>query len=201
MGSIEKYLVPARVRVEYSPNPSSGKLERVCYVECANGEILTGSIPFEWAQFICKCLNHGRLIGGTREAEKEPVALLRIDGLPLQKTEAIVVGKEQGLWVAKDAPAYLASISMACALGEEIFMYRWTQLPIEKPVSISCTYNITGHNVYNLPLCNAWVLDLLEGLHIIKSKGHRYVKSMDGSRFGKVNDNPHTLIAIREWKG
>ena len=59
-GSLEKYMLPVRARVEYDLNPQ-GKLERVCYVECANKEILTVGVPFEWAQYIACCLNQKRV--------------------------------------------------------------------------------------------------------------------------------------------
>lgn len=199
MGSLEKHLLPVRVRVEYNPNPDSGMLERVCYVECANGEILTGSIPFDWAQYIARELNKGRYLDIIRARRTDPIAILRLEGLPLQKTDAKIAILKDKIVELADNPAYIKSIQLAAAMGEDLFIERWAQLPISDPVTVTCEYYINGHATYSLPLCNAWVLDLLKELRIIKSAGHRGVKSMDGSRFIKATDRPHSIITIRRW--
>jgi hypothetical protein len=133
--------------------------------------------------------------------DKDPIAVIRIEGLPLMKSESKIVGTKNGIMQILDSPEYVESIVKAGLLGEELFIGRWTQLPIDEPIQITCEYHVTGRLHYNLAQCNAWILDLLHGLSIIKSKGRFVVINMDGSRFIKENGEPYVLITIRKTKG
>lgn len=199
---ISRHLLPVSVHVEYAENPETGKTERICCVQCSNGEYLTPNIPFTWCHFIAAAINrqYYKKINPGHYAT-EPIASLRIPGLPMEKSESNVVGMNKaGQLVFMDNPDYVATIKAAAALGEEIFLSRWTLLPIKSKVIITCLYRINGRKTYNLALLNAWSLDLLYGLNIIKSKGHRQVVSMDGSRI-ELADQAETIITIREWRG
>jgi len=199
MGTIDKYLLPVRTKIEYKPR-EDGSLERMCYVACSNGEILTGGLPFGWAQYICRRLNGGYYEHSYNKSYNKPIAVLQIDGNPLQKSEAKMATRKNGKLILQDSPAYIDSIKSAKLLGEQLFIERWTKLPIEKHVCVACEYYLRGRQRYNLSLCNAWVLDLLYRLHIIKTADHHVVKSMDGSGFYKAKDDPYTLIKIMEME-
>lgn len=198
--TLSNYLLPVRVRIEYNPNPNSGLLERVCYLETRRGELLTNSVPFHWAQYMATKIN-GDYYRRTapKQIVSDPIAVLRIDGLPFQKFDEskMVVRDKKGTLKLDDAPAYKESIAKAGLLGEDLFLNRWTQLPIVDPVNISCTYAVNSDKEFNIPLCNAWVLDLLYELGIIKSRGHKIVTAMDACSVRRVSSNPHTLVAIR----
>lgn len=187
--TINKLLLPTRVRVEYDLNPNTSKLERICYVECKNGELLTGNVPWDWANYICSSLNKKHIHNSVNKyVITDPIAVLRIDGLPL------TTAQYKGGYAIKE------DLDRLVLVGEELFMERWTQLPIDKPISIACTFNVSGKEKYILPLCNAWVLEILYGLGIIKQMNQHIVKTMDGSSIKyNANDN-HTLIVIREWR-
>lgn len=198
MGTIETYMLPVRVKVEYHPDKDGG-LERACFVQCANGEILTGNIPFSWAQYVCRQLNAARFRTPSNKSNNNVIAVLQINGNPMQKTDAKVAVKKDGALFLQDNPIYIDSIKKAGSLGEDLFIERWAQLPLDRPVTITCNYHIRGKKRYNLALCNAWVLDLLYGLRIIKSIDHRTVKSMDGSDISISKEDPYTLIQIKDW--
>lgn len=197
--TINEYLLPVRIRVEYSPK-DDGKLERVSYVECNNGEILTGGLPYEWAQFVCRQLNRAVFYQKNNKCYNEPIAVLRIDGNPLQKTDARIATEKDGHLILQDNQIYTNSIKEAGLLGEHLFLERWVQLPIDMPVVIACQYYLRGYKRYNIALCNAWILDLLYGLNIIKRADQHIVKSMDGSGFYKAEDDPYTIVKILGWK-
>ena len=192
--SIEEYLLPVAVKVEYSKN------ERVVYLETASGEILTVNIPTSWAYFMATAVNQRYVDKVTKGYQvSDPIALLRIEGLPLQKSDSQIVGTDkQGNLVIMENPVYTESIKKAELLGDELFLQRWVQLPITCPVMISCIYNVNGRGQYDIAQCNSWVLDLLNRLNILHSKTHHIVKSMDGSRFRKIKEEPFVLVVIRK---
>jgi hypothetical protein len=197
--SINEYMLPVRAKVEYYWNKETKKNERVCYVECANEEPLTVSVPFDWAQYIATTLNRritSKLYGHSKVSD--PVAFIKIPGLPMQKADSqIVVEGKDGSLVIQEHPDYTKSIENAALLGEELFLERWAQLPIDFPIMVTCIYNIKGREQYNMAQCNEWVLDLLDRLRIIRSKLHRTVASMDGSCFRIVKDDVCTMVVIR----
>ena len=195
--SIEEFLLPVRVRVDYI------KGERIVYLECANGEVLTVNLPFAWAQFMAFNINR-QYFSRTNGSDKasNPVAVLRINGLPMQRSETqIVVPGNNGNLIIQENPAYTESIREAGLLGEELFLERYIQLPIKEPINICCIYNITGRERYNIARANAWVLDLLDRLNIIQGFSHRIVKSMNGSKVRVIKEEPFILIIIRKLEG
>lgn len=201
--SINESLLPVRTRVEYELNPEKGWKERVCYLECANGEILTGNLPFAWMQYIASAINHKYIGSAVKEYNvSNPIALIRIDGLPIQRSDSQIIGKDsKGKLSIAENPLYTESIKKAEQLGEELFLERWCQLPIRDPIMVSCIYNINGRTRYNIAKCNAWVIDLLDRLNIIYSKSHHVVKSMNGSRFRTIKEPPFVLVIIRKVEG
>jgi len=201
--SISQHMLPVRVRVEYAVNPETQEPERVCFVECANNELLTGNVPFSWANYICASLNR-KYVAKQGQARRltDPIAILRIDGNPIQKNESKIVAEDKhGNFRIMDSLEYVESINRAALLGEEIFMERWCQLPISEPIIVSCIFSITGREQYNMAQCQSWILDLLWKLGIIRVATHTVVKSMNGSKFRKVKENPCTLVVIRKMEG
>ena len=198
--TIEDLLLPVRARVQYQWNRETKKNERVCFVECGNGEILTGNVPFDWMHFICSCLNKKYINDSTKPYRvSNPIAVLRIEGLPLQKSESQIIStNKKGDMCIVESPDYTESINRAALLGEELFLERFTQLPISDPIVVSCIYNINGRGQYDLAQCNAWVLDMLNRLGIIHSKTNRTVKSTDGSRFRLIKESPFVMVIIRK---
>ena len=192
--SIEECLLPVRVAVEYSKN------ERVTYLETASGEVLTVAVPVSWAYYMSMAINRRYTEKITKGYQvSDPIALIKIEGLPLQKSDSQIVGQDkQGNLVILENPAYTESIKKAEILGDELFLQRWVQLPITCPVMISCIYNVNGRGQYDIAQANAWVIDLLNRLNILHSKTHHIVKSMDGSRFRKIKEEPFILIVIRK---
>jgi hypothetical protein len=200
--TIRKYLIPVTVRTEYLGTDTKGGYERISYLECANGEILTVSLPFDWAQYLAMIINrrHMKKLEKNYVENTTPLAVINIPGFPLQKTGSKIVAEDKkGMPVIMDSPVYLKSIENAMLLGEDLFIQRWTQLPINEPITITCVYEAHESEKYNLPLCNAWVLDLLTRLNIIKSDKANIVKNMDGSRFRNTRKEPSVYILIRKW--
>lgn len=195
MGTIDKYLLPVRTKIEYKPR-EDGSLERVCYVACNNGEILTGGLPFDWAEFITRRLNSSYYAQTNNKSYNNVIAVLRIEGNPLEKTDAKMGTNKNGKIILQDNPIYTESIRQLGLLGEHIFTERWAQLPITSPVSIACEYHLRGKKRYNIALCNAWVLDILNKLNIIKATDQYVVESMDGSRFFRSKGDPYVIVKI-----
>jgi hypothetical protein len=157
-------------------------------------------LPYSWAEFIATAINRRYIARASSGYQvSDPIAVLRIEGLPFQKNESQIVarGKDDNFHI-QDNPAYEESIKQAALLGENIFLERWSQLPIDEPVTVSCIYFIKGKAQYVLPQCNAYVLDLLDKLNVIKGKSQLYVKSMDGSQFRGTRENPYILVIIRK---
>ena len=192
--SIEEFLIPVRVAVEYV------KGERVVFLEAANGEVLTVSLPFSWANYMSYSINRkyaDSIVSGYKVSD--PIAIIKINGLPLQKSESqIVVTDKMGDMKIQENSLYTDSIEQARLLGDNLFVARWVQLPITCPVMISCIYNVNGRGQYDIAQANAWVIDLLNRLNILHSKTHHIVRSMDGSRFRKVKEEPFVLVVIRK---
>lgn len=201
--SIEKYMLPVKTIVQYLWNRETRKNERVCYLECSNGEVLTVNIPFSWMSFMAFNLNrkyYNEISKGFRVSD--PIAILKIPGLPMQRSDSQIVGKnKKGEVCILENPAYTESIKKAELLGEGLFEQRWVQLPIREPVCATCIYNIRGSEQYDLSQCNCWVVDLLDRLGILYSKLHRVVVSTNGSRFRTVKSEECIIIVIRRVEG
>lgn len=197
--SINELLLPVRVRIEYTWNRETKHNERVCYLECANGEMLTGNLPFAWTGFIASSLNRKYVASiSSGQRVSNPIAIIKIEGLPMQRMDSQIVGEgKDGNPRILDNPEYTESIKKAGLLGEELFLERWTQLPISDPISVECIFSINGKQQYVISECLSWVLDLLHQLGIIKSKSHRVVKSVNGSRFRSVKEGTCTLVILR----
>jgi hypothetical protein len=78
-------------------------------------------------------------------------------------------------------------------------MSRIAALPIENKVIICCEFHINSKKRYTLPLCQAWALDVLRRLNIIRSKTSEQVISMDGSKIIRDRKSRSPYVIITMW--
>lgn len=188
--TIGRLLLPVRMRMVQLVDGSLAN----CII-CNNGEQLTDNIPYDWAQFICTTLNEkyykknnsvGRLL-----------AVMRIPGNPIQMSESQRVVEKNGTFSIVQNPDYYQSFERIAQIGEDLFINRWTQLPIQIPIEVSAFYNVHSKTQFSLPSVNEWLLDLLKTIGIIQSTKAFQVKSMDGS-YIKHTAKPEIIVTIRE---
>jgi len=200
--NLPKRLIPVRFRMKYSRNKANPYyLDKRCFVERNDGKPLTYPIPFTWAHLIATQIN--RSFSAQTTAKHGKVILLgtlRIEGNPVEEKSAPIVAEDRnGILVLGENPEYTESITSAAIKGEELFMSRITALPIEHKVIICCEFHINSKKRYTLPLCQAWALDVLHRLNIIRSKTSEQVVSMDGSKILRDRKRKEPYVIITIW--
>lgn len=200
--TIKTDLIPVRHHVEYvSDNCVTPHLKRVCAVACRNGELLTGAIPFSWMQYLCRAINQQSYYIKDDAFEAEELAVIEIPYAPMEKTDSQTIAQTNDGMKIISNPSYLNHMKKIALRMESLFLFRCVDLPIEGRINIACSYRVTSTKTYNLPLLNAWILDLLDKLCIIKSKNSRCVVSMDGSRIIHDQEGDRTIVTISRVKG
>ena len=203
MMRLPKRLIPVQFRMKYIfDNPEHPKyFRRECFVERSDRKPLTYPIPFAWAHLIATQIN--RSFSAQTTAKHGDVSLLgtlRIEGNPVEEKKApIVAPNRDGILVFGENPEYTESINNAEIKGEELFMSRIAALPIEHKVIICCEFHINSKKRYTLPLCQAWALDVLHRLNIIRSKTSEQVISMDGSKIIRDGKSKAPYVIITIW--
>lgn len=195
-------LIPVRFRVRnVFDNPKYPKYyRREFYVERNDGKPLTYPIPFKWAQLIAMQINRSFSAQTTkRHGDVFLLGTLRIEGNPVEEQKAPIVAPDKdGMLVLGENPEYSESIRKAYIKGEELFMGRAATLPIKHKIIVCCEFHIKSKKRYTLPLCQAWALDALHRLNIIRSKTSEQVVSMDGSKIirDRQNKSPYAIVTI-----
>jgi len=199
---LPKRLIPVKFRMKYSRNKVNPYyLDKRFFVERNDGKPLTYPIPFAWAHLIATQINRSFSAQTTaKHGEVILLGTLRIEGNPVEEKRAPIVAPDRdGILVLGESPEYTESIICAREQGEELFLNRVTNLPIEGKVIVSCEFHINSRKKYTLPLSQAWVLDVLHRLKIIRSKTSDQVISMDGSKIFRDcrgRKPPHIIVTI-----